>query len=114
MLTIIAIFVVNLQDYSNHHDQYSVLWAPYMRVRTCSNSGHALCTTEGDETPAVNRYTRLVVTLLFVVDPGINTLGAAISLKDISHRLVERTGEIALPYRLKGSAEGSSRHTEQQ
>ena len=76
--------------------------------------GYSIYKSRQLECPAVNRYARLIVTLLFVVDPAINTLGAAISLEDIPHRLVERTGEIPLPYRLTGSTEGSSLHTEQQ
>ena len=56
------------------------------------------------ECPVVNRYTRFVVTLRLVVTPATNTLGEAISLDDIPYRLVERTGETLLPYRLAGSA----------
>ena len=55
------------------------------------------------ECSVVNRYTRLVVTLRFVVTPATNILGAAISLDDTRYRWVERTGKILLPHRLIGS-----------
>ena len=40
------------------------------------------------ECSVVNRYTRLVVTLRFVVTPATNILGGAISLEDTPYRLV--------------------------
>ena len=47
MSAIFAIFVVNLQKYGILYDSFSVLWAPCLRARTCSNSSHALCTFQG-------------------------------------------------------------------
>ena len=52
------------------------------------------------EYPVVNRYTRLVVTLCLVVTPATNTLDTAVALDNIPYCIVQRPGEIFLPYRL--------------